>query len=478
MPSLSQSSGYPGNPRISRRGFVELGGLGLSSLGLSAALSPKQATTTEPAIPGSGRAKSCIVLFAWGGMSHLDTFDLKPRAGTDTRSVFKPISTTADGIEICEHLPHMAEQMHHVTVVRSVHHGAPSHRSAAYWNLTGHEPPNLSGNWQATRKDWPCLGSLVWEATSQKLAATGKGENPSVPGAVTLPYPIHDGGTANGQDAGFLGLNRDPVIVRPKQGKEYEGKSADFGNIDLSPIDAVDSHRLISRRSLLDSLNQRSSLTKSESTQATDHFGQQVFDMLLDSKIRDAFNLDSEPAQVRHRYGMHICGQSTLLARKLTGVGVPLVTVYCAAGDLNGSVGAHWDTHGDGFNRLQNQMLPPLDQAMSALLEDLHQTGRLDDTLVVLLTEFGRTPKLGGGGGRDHFPSAYSVLFAGAGAKGGHVYGASDKTGSAPAEKACGPADLHATVFHALGVPRNFTVKDLTRRPLAACDGSPLPIFG
>ncbi|HYF00452.1 MAG TPA: DUF1501 domain-containing protein, partial [Planctomycetota bacterium] len=154
-----------------------------------------------------------------------------------------------------------------------------------------------------------------------------------------------------------------------------------------------------------------------------------------------------------------------------------LTTVICAAGDLNGSVGAHWDTHADNFGRLKNQMLPPLDQAFSALLDDLAARGRLEETLVVLLTEFGRTPQIAGGHGRDHYPGCFSVAFAGGGIRGGQVYGASDPMGAQPVENPCGPADLQATIFHALGIEPDFTVHDAEGRPMHACDGRPLPLF-
>ena len=155
-----------------------------------------------------------------------------------------------------------------------------------------------------------------------------------------------------------------------------------------------------------------------------------------------------------------------------------MATVYCAAGDLNGSKGSHFDTHANNFNRLKNDMLPPFDQAASALVEDLHTRGRLDDTLVVMLTDFGRTPKINGAAGRDHFPGAYSVVFAGGGIQGGQVYGASNSTGYEPAEQACGPPDLHATIFHAMGIdPSTTMIHDRENRPLPICDGKPLPLF-
>ena len=425
---------------------------------------------------GFGKAKSCIVLFAWGGMSHIDTFDLKPHAGSDVRSVFASIPTSIAGYRVCEHLPHLAKQTHRMTIIRSACHNAPSHRSAAYWNLTGHEPPKLDANWPASRSDWPCLGSMVAAAKH----SDGGGARRSLPGAVCLPYTMADGGVANGQDGGFLGLGFDPVVVRPRTGSEYAGVSPSSGAVDLSFIEGVDRSRVVSRRGLLDSLELRglpmNELAGAETAQVR-QYRTQALDMLLDPKVRDAFSVDDEPAAVHAAYGKHICGQSTLMARKLTEAGVPLVTVYCAAGDLNGSVGAHWDTHGDGFNRLKRDLLPPLDRAMSALLDDLAQRGTLDETLVVLLTEFGRTPKVNGGGGRDHYPNCYTVALAGAGIAPGMLYGRSDKIGAYPAADAVSPADLHATIFHSLGIDPHFTLRDRDDRPLKATDGKVLPVY-
>ncbi len=474
---------------VTRREVLRLGALGLSlpgslalrasALGAAALGASARASgaIAGKAPRGFGRAESCIVLFAWGGMSHIDTWDLKPDAGSNIRSAFQPIPTRTPGYQICEHLPRLAQQTHRMAIVRSAHHQAPSHRSAAYWNLTGHQPPNLSGNWPASRSDWPCVGSLVWQADATGQRSHSRPAPGAMPGALAIPYPMYDGGDANGQDAGFLGLAWDPVIVRPKDGRPYEGKSADYGNLDFSYLDSVDRHRLVSRRSLFESFDALRA-KPGEGTASLDRYQQQALDLLLDPKARQSFDLTSEPANVRERYGMHICGQSVLMARKLTEAGVPLVTVYCAAGDLNGSAGAHWDTHGDGFRRLRDHMLPPLDQASSALLDDLAARDRLGNTLVVWLTEFGRTPRADGAGGRDHYPSVYSVAFAGAGIAGGLVHGSSNATGAEPRDDACGPADLHATILHALGVDPTFTIRDRDGRPLQATDGRALPIFG
>jgi uncharacterized protein (DUF1501 family) len=200
-------------------------------------------------------------------------------------------------------------------------------------------------------------------------------------------------------------------------------------------------------------------------------------DVLLSPRVQAAFNLDLEPVQVRQAYGDHLCGQSVLLARRLTEAGVPAVTVICAAGDLNGSAGDHWDTHGNNFNRLKNELLPPLDRAASNLLSDLAERGRLDETLVVLLTEFGRTPRINGGAGRDHFPNCYSVALAGGGIRGGQVFGSSDRLGAAPLDQPCGPHDLHATIFHALGIPADAHLHDNLGRSFPLCDGRILPLF-
>ena len=298
----------------------------------------------------------------------------------------------------------------------------------------------------------------------------------ALPRAVCLPYTMYDGGDANGQDGGFLGLGFDPAVVKPKRGTPYNGKSPSSGMVNLDFIEGVDRSRLVSRRGILDAL-ETNGLSARHAAAQVEQYRTQALDMLLDPKVRAAFDVDNESKETHDLYGPHICGQSVLMARKLAEAGVPLTTVYCAAGDLNGSAGAHWDTHGDGFNRLKRDLLPPLDQAMSALLTDLKQRGLFDDTLVVLLTEFGRTPKVNGGGGRDHYPNCYTVAFAGAGVSQGLLYGTTDKTGASPAYKAVQPAALHARIFHALGIDPRFTLHDQDDRPLAISDGKVLPIF-
>ncbi|MFT4550223.1 MAG: hypothetical protein ACI8XO_001637 [Verrucomicrobiales bacterium] len=462
---------------MTRRDALRLSAAGLSLPGIFAMQASARAAGLDTAgVRSFGKAKRCIVMFAWGGMSHIDTWDLKPEAGSDVRSAFGSIPTTIPGYHVCEHLPRLAKHAHELTIIRSAHHNASSHRSAAYWNLTGHAPKDPGKNWTASRKDWPCIGSMVAHATDQGLGPQQPPNAPSLPGTVCLPYTMYDGGTANGQDGGFLGLGYDPAVIKPKRGTPYDGKSPSSGIVSLDPIAGIDRSRIVSRRGLLDALEARG-IGGRDSTAEVEQYRTQALDMLLDPKVRAAFDVDNESRAMHELYGSHICGQSTLMARKLVEAGVPLATVYCSAGDLNGSKGAHWDTHGDGFNRLKRDLLPPLDQAFSALLTDLKQRGLFDDTLVVLLTEFGRTPKISNGGGRDHYPNCYTVAYAGAGVSQGLLYGSSDKTGAFPASQPVSPPDLHATIFHALGIDPNFTLHDQENRPLAASDGKVLPIF-
>jgi hypothetical protein len=460
---------------LNRRRFLKLGALGLSlphALWLKNYASAKNGSGRL----GAGKTNRCIILFAWGGISHIDTWDPKPNAAPDIRGEFRPISTSTPGIQIGEHMPLIAKKTHELAIIRSVCHQAPSHRSAAYWNLTGQPPPNLSGNWPATRNDHPSLGSktiaAMEELRDQRLAKS------VLKSPVALPYTMADGGKANGQDGGFLGIKYDPVVVRPKNGAMYNGVSPKSGAINLEFPAGMDAPRVAGIRDLLTRFEGCSDAAAGIETEAYQQSRDQAYEMLLNPAVRNAFNVDLEPLKLRESYGQHICGQSVLMARRLVQSGIPMVTVYCSAGDLNGSVGDHFDTHADNFNRLKNNMLPPLDQASFALLEDLRQQGMLEDTLVCWLTEFGRTPRVNGAAGRDHYPNCYSVAFAGGGVAGGQVYGKSDSMGAEPFESACTPEDLHATIFHALGIPLETALHALDGRPFPLSAGKPLPIFG
>jgi hypothetical protein len=283
-----------------------------------------------------------------------------------------------------------------------------------------------------------------------------------------------DNGTLQaGEYGGWLGAKYDPIVIRTPKGEPFGGVSRSLGSQVLK-LNEVDPLRFSARRELLGSLDD--SISKATDFGNFEHFREMASGMLLGSAVKNAYELELEPVEIRESYGDHIGGQSMLLARRLTEAGVPIVQVCCAAGDLNGGSGDMWDTHGDNFNRLRKNLLPVFDQGLSALLADLDQRGTLDDTLVVVLTDFGRTPKINGSAGRDHYPSAYSVALAGGGIRGGQVYGSSDARGAFPQTKKCGPADVHATIFTALGIAPGATIRDQLGRPFPVSDGKPLPL--
>jgi hypothetical protein len=457
----------PYEPRRTRRTFLKhcaLSGLGLS---LPQLLALRAQAASAGGGQGFGQAKSCIVFFSWGGVSQLETWDPKPDAPPEVRGTYRPIASATPGVQLGEYMTTFARQTERLAIVRSVHHKEAGHRNAAYWNLTGHQPhtPGNDTTILPSRRDWPCLGSMV--------ARFKSGRN-GLPGTVTMPYPSADRGLVNGQTGGFLGMQFDPLVIAPAKGKPYNGVSPHGGTADLRLPDGVDSQRMRQRGELASQLG---AAARSIDARAFENYRTKAADLLLNSQVATAFDLERESPKVRDAYGDHICGQSALLARRLSEAGVPLVMIYPGAGDLNGSAGDNWDTHGDNFNRLKNALLPPLQRASAALLDDLAQRGSLDSTLVVWLTEFGRTPKLNGGQGRDHFPNCYSVAFAGGGIRGGQVYGRSDRQAAEPTDRPCGPHDLHATIFHALGIPLDSHLTDNLGRPMALTDGQPLPLF-
>jgi len=467
-----QYDGFPGSAHsggVTRRGALGVGcgllGLSLPQvLQLQSAAAAREKPATSPV-----RAKSCIVLYCWGGMSHIDTLDPKPEAPDNVRGLFKPIETATLGIQFSEHLPRLAKQSEHLAVIRSIHHASSAHGKGMYWNMTGHPPPQATAavNLPPSRDNWPSLAAMV-----SKFHTPPEG----MPPAIRLPYPLVDNGTLQaGESGGWMGQVYDPIVVRTPQGKAFGGVSRDLGSPVLDFSKGMDAGRLQSRRELLQSLEY--SVDRNTLVKSYEHFHELAMEMLVNPKVRVAFDLKREPQKVRDAYGDHICGQSVLLSRRLVEAGVPIVSVVCAAGDLNGSKGDHWDTHGDNFNRLKNTMLPVFDRAASALLEDLAERGRLDDTLVVMMGDFGRTPKINGGAGRDHYPFCFSVALAGGGIRGGQVYGSSDRIAAYPHSLPCGPNDLHATIFQALGIPLEAELHDRLNRPQRLTDGRPLPLF-
>jgi hypothetical protein len=440
--------------------------VGLGGLSLPAMLQQRANAAEVVGSAGSsaGKAKSCILLYCWGGMSHLETWDPKPDAPVEIRGEFAPIPTATPGVFIGEHLPLLARQTEKLAIIRSIHHDDSAHGRGMYWNLTGHRPPR-AGNIPPLPNDWPSLPAMV-----SKLRPAPKG----VPPAVRLPYPMVDNDTLQaGEYGGWLGVKYDPIVMRPASGEPYGGVSQTLG-CEVLNLAEGDFGRVAERTSLLARLERPAS--RPADFEGFNHFHSLANDILLGSAVKNAYDLTREDPKVRESYGNHLAGQSLLLARRLTEAGVPIVQVCCAAGDLNGGQGDMWDTHGDNFNRLKNRLLPVFDRAASALLTDLADRGTLDETLVLFLTDFGRTPQINGAAGRDHYPSVYSVALAGGGIRGGQVYGSSDKNGAFPQTQPCGPPDMHATIFQALGISPRAELRDMLGRPFPVSDGEVLPL--
>jgi hypothetical protein len=461
---------HDGEARFTRRRWLRGCGAGLFGLSLADyfARSVVRSSAAENRGDGFGRARACIVLYCWGGVSQLDTWDPKPAAPAEVRGEFKPIATSVAGIRVAEHLPHLAGQMKRLAVVRSVHHSCTAHGKAMYWSRTGHAPPQPENavNLPPSLNDWPTLGAQV-----ARYRASPHG----LPAAVQIPYPLVDNNTLQAGDTpGWLGNACAPLLLHPQRGKPYAGVSREGGSLSFRLPEDVNAARLQVRQHLGRQLEHLAA--DGAGVRGLTRFQEQAADLLSSPRIQRTLDLDQEPDRIRWRYGDHLCGQSLLLSRRLVEAGVPLVTVICSAGDLNGGSGDNWDTHGDNFPRLKNSLLPPLDRGSSALVADLADRGLLETTLVVWLTEFGRTPRMTGTG-RNHYPFCYSVVFAGGGIRGGQAYGRSDSQAARPLDLACRPEDVQATILHALGIPLDSMLNDVQGRPLAISEGRPLPLF-
>jgi hypothetical protein len=434
------------NVPVSRRRLLKLGNLGLAGMGLSLPhlLAADSARTNSAHGP---LADNCILMFLNGGPSHLDMWDLKPSAPDGIRGEFQPIATSLVDYQMCEHLPRLARQAHRATIVRSMNHTVNnSHAAAVYASLTGHDRGEQGGGTKST--DHPSLGSIM-----AKLRPTAANVVPHV----CLPYITKEGAGGPPQPGffgGFLGHSLDPLFVLK------DPNAPDFRVPELSLQDEVSSNRLEARRRLFETGNPALESGPSTTREMT-RMQSRALDLLTSEKTQRAFRLTDETEATRDSYGRNIYGQSTLLARRLLEAGTRIVTISWAP-DAN----ATWDTHGSNFKSLKGSLLPQFDSACASLIADLSERGMLERTVVAVLGDFGRTPRINANaGGRDHWNFCYSVMLVGGGFQPGLIYGTSDSTGAFPASHPLVPGDIISTIYSALGVDPTTDIHDQFLRP-------------
>jgi len=461
---------FPG--RSSRRTLLQASGTALAGL-----------TGGGTAAAATGQARSAILFFLCGGSSHIDMWDMKPDAPAEFRGDFRPAATSADGIAICEHLPLVARQAHHLALVHGLSDGGEAtgdHHAGYYFNLTGHAPDatfRTQGNDRRPQPDdWPSIGCVV---------GARRPRHPALPQTFTLPYrPSKPPYTRPGQFAGRLGREHDPFFL-----KGDFAAPLSFTVPDLA-VDAAAARRLADRRVLLESLDHvRRDLDGEVAVGNYTRQQQRTFELLAASGTAGAFDIAREPESIRTRYGGTINGTSLLMARRLVEAGVPFITVFWSEEDdvvsKKCASGGGWDTHAANFACLRDNLLPEFDRAFSALVSDLADRGLLDTTLLLVTSEMGRKPRIGDprsggvkGAGRDHWTACMSVVLAGGGVRGGTVHGRTDARGEYPAGAPVRPADVARTVYAAMGID-DLRATDSLGRPYDLLDGgTALPILG
>ncbi len=447
-----------------RDAMIRMGQAGVGALALPAFLQ------AEAANPSSSRRKSCILLYLWGGPPQQDMWDMKPDAPEGIRSAFAPIQTSVTSMHVCDHMPMLAQQADKLAFVRSVTHPSNSHEPSVYRTLTGKIDNTLSvPRNQRNRRDFPNAAAMVSALTPPR----------GMPTTVTIPRPIgHGGVTYTGTYSGWLGPRHDPMEIReaPNAPDRYAAPVELPGDMPTT--------RLQMRRGLLNVIDQTDrNFQNNRVTDSLTGFHEQAFRMLTSPQARRAFHIDQEPSWMRDRYGRNEYGDSFLLARRLIEADVRMVSVIWMYISPTGVVSNVWDAHGGvgipegatGWSMLRaHYCLPSLDRAYSALLEDLHVRGLLDDTLVVAMGEFGRTPRLNPNQGREHWGPCYTVAFSGGGVRGGQTYGRSDRIAAYPTDNPVSPEDILATMYHGMGIRHDSEVHDREGRPVRICDGRPI----
>ena len=449
--------------RVSRREALTIGSLGAFGLTLPGLLHAR-AKDADRARPPGAKKKSVILLFLLGAPPHQETWDPKPDAPAEARGDMGVIRTATPGLVVGETMVKTSRLTERIAVLRACQTNDSAHSASGYYMTTGypHQPMQVENAKPGAPNDWPSIGGVVRKILQPHC---------TLPASVTLPeQSANDGNlTWPGQDGGFLGRGSDPWLITcaPELGK--------FEVPGLSLPPEVPTARFRGRKGLLEALGRvqtdpahRSGI----SAEGASSHAQRAFEMISSPASREAFDLDSEDVKTRDRYGRSRFGQSCLLARRMVESGVPLVRVNWTR-VANAPNNGHWDTHTNNSEGVR-KLMPVLDTAYSALLEDLSDRGMLEDTLVVWMAEFGRTPKINGAGGRDHWGPCFSVALAGGGVKGGVVYGSSDKLAAYPKDGRVLPQDLHATIYHSLGIPLDTEIQDGLGRPLAICRGEPV----
>ena len=453
---------------VTRRDALTAGGLSWLGISLTDLLAAEQA---QLGVPQNGKAKSVILVYLFGGPPLHDTFDPKPAAPKEVRGEFGSTSTSVPGVHFCEFLPSVAQWMHRSTLIRSASHPHNDHSAGLLYTMTGKRADRLESAVPVLPSQAPSMNSVI-----QYLS---RHERHDLPASVWMPcYNGWGQGSARpGPYAGFLGRRFDPYFTSCKPRSD---KKSSYGHPEPVLGDVVLPQMELPESVTLDRLNQRRSLSEQfgdelrrlETSQAAERMtfhGKQAFELLTSANSPRspwrAFHLDDESASLRDRYGRHLYGNAMLTARRLVEAGVRFVTVTWEVFELLKIDEDGWDTHTNNFSTLRAHLLPVLDQTFSALCEDLQSRGLLDETLVVVMGEMGRSPKINGKGGRDHWSFCHNVLLTGAGVKQGHVYGASDSIGAYPASDPVGPEALIATIYAAMGINPSGTIVDMGGRP-------------
>ncbi|MDA0836053.1 MAG: DUF1501 domain-containing protein [Planctomycetota bacterium] len=483
------------HPRVSRRTAIQAGAIGLMGLGMNHVQGVRELAAASSA-EGTNAPRACVYIFLSGGLAQSDSFDLKPAAPADVRGEFDPIATASPGVEICEHLPLLAQRSKHWSLCRSLTHSTNGHTLGHYYMLTGRsgETPGFSGDRKSSPTDFPSIASTVGYAAQHLLknASELPVSSNNLPPSVVLPETlVHwSGGVIPGQFGGQMGYRYDPWFIEaspynnvwkgaypeynfPNLGLPHRDEDRIFRAPNLQLPHELTQGRFNKRLDVLKHIEaQQKYLDEAAATKSFGRLREGAISILNDGGVQQAFDVTNASDEEQDRYGRNSYGWSMLMTRRLIEAGVTLVQVNLGNNET-------WDTHGDAFPRLKDKLFPPTDKALAAFLDDLIDRGLLENTLIVMAGEFGRTPKISESQpyklpGRDHWGAVQTVFFAGGGINGGSVVGSSDKNAAYPAANPQRPDDMAATIYDSLGIPRDAVWLDEVERPHQVYYGVPI----